>query len=690
MATSGSKTVAVTSYNNLVFSWSASGQSVANNTTTIAWTLKLVASANGKISSSASKSWEVTINGVAYSGTNTVGISSNATKVLASGSAVIKHNSDGSKSFDYNFSQQFDITFGGSNIGTIHGSGYGTLNTIPRASTLTVANSTLGTEQTLTINKADNSFLHRITFNCGDIAGYILGSTTEKSAVTSVGWKPQLAFATTNVNGTTVSVKLTLWTYDGDGNHIGNTVKTITCAIPASIKPSCSITVTDPTGISDIYGNPVKGLSKFAVTVTPVLAYQSPIAAYGTTVDGTKYKTATFTTGLLKSSGAMTILAVVQDNRGRSGSDTVHKTVLDYSAPSITKLTVKRCDADGTENDQGEHVQVTFTAAVTALDNKNKAEYTLRYKKATETSYTSVALSALTGNYTVTDQTYIFPADSGSSYDVELSVVDNHNTVTRSTSASTGFTMLHFHADGTGLGVGKVSEKPNTMEVGLNTEFSGNMVQMGNRYSSFIPEDNPNAAQNGFDLMARITVIGAYANAPISFTFTRRGMTMPMVVHVCLGNTADLNPGVVSFRYEGVNYGAYLVKSSDSVWDLYVGRGGEYDFLTLQGWETSQYMDSRVNVTFPRTFAGALPSGWVGAAPSVVQSVFEFMYPVGTILHRYDHTNPAALFGFGTWERLTSVILRGATASGTIGETGTLADGSGRTYMNVSIWRRTG
>ena len=114
MATSGSKSITVTSWDTLRFSWSETSQSTANNTTTISWKMELIAGSSGRISSTASKSWSVTVNGTKYSGTNTIGISNNATKTLASGSTTIAHNSDGTKTFSYSFTQEIAITFSGS------------------------------------------------------------------------------------------------------------------------------------------------------------------------------------------------------------------------------------------------------------------------------------------------------------------------------------------------------------------------------------------------------------------------------------------------------------------------------------------------------------------------------------------------------------------------------------------------
>lgn len=119
MATNGSTSVAVTSYDTLKFVWTQVSQSITNNTTTISWSLQLVSGSAGKIVSSASKSWSVTVSGATTSNTNSVAIDNNATKILASGQSTIAHNADGTKVFSYSFSQAFGITFAGVSIGTI-------------------------------------------------------------------------------------------------------------------------------------------------------------------------------------------------------------------------------------------------------------------------------------------------------------------------------------------------------------------------------------------------------------------------------------------------------------------------------------------------------------------------------------------------------------------------------------------
>lgn len=460
MATSGSKSVSVTSYNTLKFSWSEKSQSIENNKTTITWTLQLIADSNGRISSSASKNWSVTVNGTKYSGTNTVGVSAGATKTLASGTTTISHNADGTKTFSYSFSQQFDITFSGSNIGTKTGSGSGTLDTIPRKSTMTVGNGTLGTAQTLTIARNSSSFTHTITYTCGSASGTI----ATKSSSTSISFTPPLSLASQNTSGTSVSIKYTITTYNGN-TSLGSNSYTKTAAIPASVKPSCTISFSDPTGNFTKYGYYLKGKSKLAVTVTATTAHGSAIASYSSTANGAKYTSATFTTGFLTTSGSNSITSTVTDKRGRTASASKSYSVQNYAAPTISKMSVVRCLEDGTADEHGEFIKATFSATVTALSNKNTAVYTLRYKKSADTSYTAVNLTDYSNVYSVTNASYIIPADSSYSYNVEITVKDDFSTAKRSATASTGFSLLHWKANGKGFAVGKLSEKDDTFEV---------------------------------------------------------------------------------------------------------------------------------------------------------------------------------------------------------------------------------
>ena len=454
MASSGSKTVAVTSWDSLVFNWSVSGQSIANNTSTVTWTLKLVSTSNGQIESTASKSWWVNVNGSYYEGTNSVGISANSTKILANGSTVIKHNDDGTKSFDYSFSQYFGITFSGSSIGSIGGSGSGTLDTIPRASSFTVSEGTLGVTQTITVTRQSTAFTHGLTYSCGGVKTQLICAWN--TTAQSVSFTPPLDLAWQAINGSRVWVDIHLQTYHTDGTPIGNTItKGVWMAIPASVKPSCQVTVSDPTGYAAKFGAYIQGQSKLNIKVTPTTSYGSAVTAYSITADNGNYTTSEVITSVLQSTGTLKVNATVTDTRGRTGTASANVTVWAYTRPAITTLKVHRCDQNGTENDRGSYCKVTYGYTVDSLNSKNGMSGFIQYKKTTDTEYTSVELSTA---FTVTNGTYVFAADDGSTYDVQLLIADSFTSVGHRTALSTAYTLIHFAPSGKGITFGAIRD----------------------------------------------------------------------------------------------------------------------------------------------------------------------------------------------------------------------------------------
>lgn len=465
MASSGSFNTSAYSGRYLTFAWTETSQDIEDNSTRFHWTLK---GAGGGSTWYMTGPIKVVIDGLTVYNSSTRIQLGNGT-LVAEGNITLGHASNGTKSFVAKveaavYTYAVNCT----------GSKSFTLDAIPRKSTLTASNGTLGTAQTLTINRASNSFVHNITYKCGSASGTIAIRTTSAS----VSWTPPLTLASQNTTGTSVSVTLTIQTFGSSTSTtpLGSTTKAITCAIPASVKPSCSLTLEDTTGWDDTYGSPVQGLSNIKVTINTTTAHGSPIASYSATANGGKFTQASFSTGILKASGSSPVSATVKDRRGRTGSASYTMNVQAYNKPIVSKLTVARCNQDGTANEQGEYIKATFSATITSLNSKNTAAYKIKYKKSTVTSYTTVTLTALANKYTVTDHAYIFAATSDSSYDIEVEATDRHGTATRATSASTGFTLINWGASGTSMGIGKVVEYTNTLEIGLNTTFFGKVA----------------------------------------------------------------------------------------------------------------------------------------------------------------------------------------------------------------------
>lgn len=458
MATSGSFVTANVEGRCLKFSWSVKSQSTATNSTVIEWSLDGYGGDTGTWY--ACSDVVLTIDGATVYTGSTSRFKLWSDTNVANGTYTFTHSNDGKRSFSAEIEASLYYF-------TINATGSGSfdLPTIARKSTLSASNGTLGTAQTLTVTMQSNTFSHTIKYTCGTASGTIC----TKSSDTSISFTPPLSLASQNTTGTTVAVKLTITTYDADGNNIGSGTVSISCAIPSNVKPYVTFSVSDAQGLEDKYGFFVRNLSRIKVVVDATPAYDSPITACKVVIGDSVFTGTTVASDVYFPAGDLGVAVTVTDARNRSNTaETVRaRTVVDYSAPQITALAVCRCDSDGTENELGNYVKVTFSANVTSLSAQNTATYVLKYKKTTATSYTSKTISAAQDVYAVTNQTYIFSAATDCSYDVVLTVTDNHATVQASTSASTAFAIMHWNADGTAMAVGKLSEESNLFDVGI-------------------------------------------------------------------------------------------------------------------------------------------------------------------------------------------------------------------------------
>lgn len=555
MATSGSTSVAVTSWDTLKFSWSVTSQSIANNTSTISWKLQLIATSNGYISSSASKDWSVTVNGTKYSGTNTVGISNNTTKTLASGTTTIAHNSDGTKTFSYSFTQEFSITFASTSLTSKSGSDSGTLNTIPRKSSMSVDSGTLGTAQTLTVTRKSSSFTHTIIYACGSTWGTIV----TKSSSTSISWTPPLSLANQNTTGTKLSITFTIETFNGS-TSIGTNSVTASYSIPSSVVPSVAISISDATTYKDTYGGYVKGYSKLKIVLTPTLAYSSAITNYKVIADGNTYSGTNNTITTEEIKATTKVQAIVTDARGRTGYVETTVAILDYNPPVIGELKVNRVNAETYQEDiNGAMVRVTINASASPLNNLNSTYYYLDYKKTTETEYTSMELKEERGSYSLTNALHYFNAETGSSYNIRIRAVDSITESSKTTVASTGFSLMHWLASGLGMAIGKLAELTNVFDIGFQTRFMGGIL-----HPTLEPETDLN------DVRTPNTYVGAnvttynYGNCPITtgtFTLEVLGMGVDGQVKQKLSMCRKTDARVFERIYYQSTWGEWLCVS---------------------------------------------------------------------------------------------------------------------------------
>ena len=371
----------------------------------------------------------------------------NATTTIVDTTLTVAHNSDGSGTISVRTWMDTDI-----DIGIVQKSQTLTLTTIPRASTLSVSDGTLGTKTTPTADRKSPSFTHTLTWECGSYSGTI----ATKSPATSWDFTPELKLASVAPYGQKVYCTYTLSTYNGS-TLVGTDSKAAWFTIPDSVKPSCSLSLSDSKGYASIYGGYIQGESQLSVTINATQAYSSPISRYSASANGVTYSTQTFTTSVLTNVGSNTISATVTDGRGRPGSTSSSITVLEYKRPRITNLKVRRCNADGTENDRGGYGKISFHCTITPLSNKNTKACSMDYRQ----SGTSEWTAAPTINLSAYDQDCnppVIQMSDSHSYEVRIKLLDRFGTTIATTSVSTGYCLYHIPASGKGITFGGIAE----------------------------------------------------------------------------------------------------------------------------------------------------------------------------------------------------------------------------------------
>lgn len=611
MASSGSFKTSDYKGRYLRFSWSIKSQDITNNTTTISWTLKSEGESEWTYYNAGN--FRVDIDGVTvYSTKESDRIVVDPDTLIASGTRTITHNADGTRNFTA-------YAHGGIYLYAVNctGSASFTLDTIARASQpslVTYPETTndvgdFGETFSIHMNRKSSNFTHTVRYEYGSRSG-----TIATGVGTGTTWAVPLEFMNDIPAATSASGRIYADTYNGS-TKVGTKYTGFTVTVPASVKPSCTVQVLDATSTQETYGSLVKGLSKLYVKTRGYTAYGSPIASYNVTANGIRYTSDEITTGVLSAAGTTTVSATVKDKRGRtSATASASFTVLDYSKPTVSAISVRRCNEDGTANDRGEYVKITFSAAVTSLGGKNNALYKLFYKKATESGWTQVNLTDLTNQYSVSNYEYIFLADGSSSYDVEATAEDRHYTASRSTSASTASMLMNFGADGKSIGILKAAEKSGALDLGGDIYMNGHALY--GCHGMFDTRDTDETPEWYMNTHGRGTI------------WEFKELT------------------AVGFTAPSTKFGP---------------------METIIPWKDSSGGMPRQNVYEGKTC-------WTRIATSTTtwgrwESELLRAYPVGSIYLAFNHTNPATLFG-GTWQRIYGAFPWFTDANGEIGLTG--------------------
>lgn len=422
---------------------------IETNTSSISWQLQLsLKSGSGWSFYDFGVGWSAYINGtrVAYHDRYTSDrytLTAGNTWTMASGTISVPHDTDGTKTISC--SASMDMATSPSGAGPMSLSGTWELTTIPRASSLTIPTLTIEESATLTVTAASNTFTHEITYVFADLSGTIASLS---AGVSSTTWTPPTSFYAKIPNATQGNVTITLDTYTG-ATLIGSNSYTVPVLVGSSIKPTVPTVTISPVNTNawlNSEGLYVGGYTRVRVqssaspgTGASITSYQISGAFSGTGAD--------VTSGVL-TSGNKSITVTATDSRGRSNSDTVSVTFLDYANPSLTTFSAERGTYNGswTSDVNGNHIRITALATVSLSDEGNTGTISA--------SVSGNAPDVTSGNYYIWTST-----NNTTTYTATGTVTDSlGNSSTRSISISTVEVPFNINVDLPGIGVGMIAQ----------------------------------------------------------------------------------------------------------------------------------------------------------------------------------------------------------------------------------------
>ena len=393
---------------------------------------------------------------------------------LASGSSVINHNVDGTKTFA--LSCTFNPNNGLHKTMTVRANV--SLSPIPRLSNLSIGQGVIGSNLAITINRQNNNFTHTLRYSWAGKSG-----TIATNVATSHSWTIPVDFANNIPNSNSGTGTLYLDTYSGN-TKIGTQSKQFTASIPSGLKPSFTgITLTDTHAAAGalLAGNDfLQIISDIKVTFNGANGtYGSKITGYRAEIVGKNHIVTENggRLGMMNFKGSASIRAYVIDSRGqRSDVKTVNINVLEYFAPSFSFSALRTREHPNV-------LQVIRNARIAPITQSGRQRNTmaLSFKVAQlgSTNYTADNGSA-TGTYTTVHTLTNSAANLSGNYPANKSfhvigkLEDKFTSVEFAFTVATESVVMSYDNYGR-VGIGKVAEfgKPGSLDV-LGDIYSNN------------------------------------------------------------------------------------------------------------------------------------------------------------------------------------------------------------------------
>ena len=488
----------------LLLDVSEKSYSIENNTSTVEWWVGIRSNTAYHNHYGLAETYTVVINGsTVHSAVHKPTVGNGQTVWVASGTATVGHNADGSKTVAV--SASFNNADRGTYLPTTGScSGSLKLTTIPRATVPSVDKPSLdcGSVIKFTGTSASSNFSHKLytTWNNEEklIATIDKGSTAVSYSYTiPTSWEKNMP------NTTSAIATFILETLNGD-TVIGRKSINATVQVRSGIVPTIgNPTIEDTNSISKAMGLYVQSQSCIKFTIPTSGNQGSTITSVSTKFNGQTYSGSTFTTQAIQNSGTLTYTITVTDSRGRTATKSGSINVVAYNPPSLTNVSAKRANSGyAVDESSGTYALLHFKVGFTSLSNKNVTSFYIQYRANGASSWTKI--NSWANNYTL-EQDYkagnLFTSTT-STYEIAFGVKDKFMSdySWQIVTVTPTYTLINFGKDGKSLTFfGQDGNNPNRLTV------KGDLVSNKYKFSSVIENTSSThvLVENGNEIQYR-------------------------------------------------------------------------------------------------------------------------------------------------------------------------------------------
>ena len=385
----------------LLLDVSEKSYSIENNTSQVEWWVGIRSNTAYHNHYGLAETYTVVINGsTVHSAVHKPTVGNGQTVWVASGTATVGHNADGSKTVAV--SASFNNADRGTYLPTTGScSGSLKLTTIPRATVPSIDKPSLdcGSVIKFTGTSASSNFSHKL-YSSWNGEEKLIATLDKGSTAVSYSYTIPTSWEKNMPNTTSAIATFILETLNGN-TVIGRKSINATVQVRSGIVPTVgNPTIEDTNSISKAMGLYVQSQSCIKFTIPTSGNQGSTITSVSTKFNGQTYSGSTFTTQAIQDSGTLTYTITVTDSRGRTATKSGSINVVAYNPPSLTNVSAKRANSSyAIDESSGTYALLHFKVGFTSLSNKNVTSFYIQYRASGATSWTKI--NSWANNYTL-------------------------------------------------------------------------------------------------------------------------------------------------------------------------------------------------------------------------------------------------------------------------------------------------